>query len=192
MTIEIDSPLETIVSLITIVGAIAALYTFGYKRGFNKARNDVKFISMQKSYELVYAPLRKALLDTHISTATYTRYGWFNQRWERSKSDLVKFKLLGACRKLFDKGTSKPTAGVDHGDFPIEEIRAIIKENLQWADSGLIRNLQYAERSRIDHDIMNEYYNKPPDGILTNYEFDLVNHILDTYYKLNKELFPKK
>lgn len=186
MTIEIDKTLGIIVSIIIIITTLAGTYRWVYKLGLKKSDNDFKRLSIQNRYKLIYSPLRKLLIDKHISTAILVKYPYFNQRFKRAKPDFKKIKLKSAFNKLMDKNGGKRLAGVDFGgDFPLDKMKEIVENNINWADSKLIGLVQRADRSKYEE----HNYNKPnTDGMMTHEELELADHIFDNFFKLNKKL----
>lgn len=148
MTIEIDKTLGIIVSVIAIFTTLVGTHRWAYKRGLKKSDNDFKRLSRQNRYELIYSPLRKLLIDKHISTAILVKYPYFHQRFKRAKPDLKKFKIKSAFNKLIDKNGGNRIAGVDFGgDFPLDKMKEIVEKNINWDDSKLIGLVQRADRS---------------------------------------------
>lgn len=189
MTIEIDQTIGIIVGVITIVSTLVATHRWVYKLGLKKADNDFKRISRENRYKLIYAPLRKLLIDKHITTAILVKYPYFKQRLKRAKPDLKKFKLKSAFGKLMDKNVGKRFAEIEFGgNFPLDKMREIVEYNIQWADSKLIGHIQRADRSKYEAHYRN--YNKPDyfDQLMTNEELELADHIFDNFYVLNKKI----
>lgn len=187
MTFEIDKTVGVIVGIITIISTLIATHRYAYKRGQKNADNDFKRLARQNRYKLIYAPLRKLLLDKHVTSAIWVQFPRFSQRMKRATKDLKRLKFKSAYIKLKDKNGGKPSAEVEFGgDFPLEEIRKIVEENIQWADSKLIGLVQRADRAQYEQHNGDyaPYYNQ----LMTDEEFELFNHVFDNFSALNKIL----
>jgi hypothetical protein len=104
------------------------------------------------------------------------------QRLKNSWRLLRKRKFGEAVYAIFDKQTSEPSAGVDYGHFPKEEILQIIRTYPQYCDAKLLKLATWAERSRYDRAM--EGGN---DELFTSAEFEFFNHIYDEYGKLARK-----
>jgi len=84
---------------------------------------------------------------------------------------------------LFDKKKTKETAEVEFGGvFPLGEIKQIIQANVAYAEHELLINLfRQADPSKYENPSADHY-------CLTDEEFTLFRHIIDTYSKLNRIL----
>lgn len=146
--------------------------------------------ALQKRFDLIYAPLRSLLIETHITSARAMYYPKLSQRIERSYYELKSRRwrtrrIKNACKYLFDKHGNEWTRCVEYGqDIPIKEIREIYKANAQYADPKLADLLQRVDRSKYERYDLNQEEMTPE-------EYELVEHIHKEYRRLNRILLPK-
>ena len=189
MTIEIDNTIDIIVGAITIVSALIGTHLWLYKLGRKKADSDFKRIFRENRYKFIYAPLRKIMIDKHISVGNEVKYPYLKQRIQRANIDFKKLKIKSGFKKLRDKYGSKPFAGVDYGgSFPLDKIKETVENNIQWADNELVGLVQRAHRSKYEEHLRN--YNNPSinDQLMTSEELELADLIFDNFHILNKKL----
>lgn len=189
MTIEIDKTLGIIISVITIISTLVTTHVWAYRAGRKKADNDFKRVSRENKYKLVYAPMRKLLIEKHLTTAIFVKYPFFRQRLKRATPYFKKLKLKKGFEILRDKNGGKPSAEIEFGGkFPLDSIKEILNQNIAWADSKLINLIQHADRSRYEGHYDPSENNRRYSNELTNDEFELADYIFETFNKLNKKL----
>ena len=189
MTIEIDKTLGTILSVIGIISALVTALFWAYNLGRKHADNDFKRVSRENKYRLIYAPLRKLLINKHITTAIAVRYPFFKQRLKRAFPYLKKFKLKEGLRTLNDQYGGKPSTEIEFGgDFPLETMKEILNDNIAWADSRLVDLIQRADRSRYEEQFDSNENTRRYSTELTDSELEIIDYIFETFDKLNKKL----
>lgn len=171
---------------IGIATAIVGALTWAYKLGQKRATTDFTNVAQENKYKLVYAPLRKVLIDKHITSARSVLFPTFGRRWKRARPYLWAFELKEFCKKINDKYGNERTAEIEFGgSFPLPEMREILDANIMWADHELINHIQWAERSKYEE----RHEDKSPYAEwLTREELELADYIYDTFDNLNKKL----
>ncbi|MBI3292192.1 MAG: hypothetical protein HYZ73_05215 [Elusimicrobia bacterium] len=107
----------------------------------------------QERFRTVYAPLRKLLLDIHITSWSSVRYPYFKMRLKRAFPYLKRGALGPFMKTLCDKGISASGSVVEYGSYPLDEIKTVVKEKFIYCDSKLVDLLQSALRLRLErHD----------------------------------------
>jgi len=189
MTIDIGNPFDLGV-VCTVLTMLVGSHLWIYKTGQNKLNKGFKASSKEYRYSLVYAPLRKLLIDKHISIAQSIRYPYFFQRFKRAKLDMSRFRIKLALSKLFDKYGGHPSIGLDYGDsFPLNEIQTIAESNIQWADKKLLDLIQFANRSKYEQMHLSQFNDSVySDEMMTVEELKLSDYIFEQFDKLNKNL----
>ncbi|MFC0776863.1 hypothetical protein [Flavobacterium sp. HJSW_4] len=189
MAFEFDKPLEIIVGMITILSTLVGTHIWAYKYGLKQSARDFKLKSIENKYVLIYAPLRKLLLNKHLATGIAILYPRFSQRFKRAKPYFISFNFKEGHKKLFDKYGNKPVTEIEYGgSFPLVEMQEIIQDNIMWADKKLVGLLQDADRSGYE-----QYYSQghKDDTLLTEEENQLCDYIFDQYDKLNKKFISR-
>jgi len=171
-------------SLASLVGFWFIAYGIGYKKGEKAITKPQNIRTEQLLLNNIYAPLRKLLIDTHITSCQSIMYPYFRIRLKRARSYLKQRAFKKFFKTLFDKGISRKTAGVEFGHFPLESIEKIIKDNIIWCDSKLVSLLQDALRVKYE----NSY--KENDE-LDSEDIKLIDYIYNEYNGLNKKLISK-
>lgn len=171
-------------ALAGLVGFWFIAYGIGYKKGKRSLSKSQDVKTEQLLLDKIYAPLRRLLIDTHISSCQSIMYPYLRIRLKRASPYLKQRAFKKFFRTIFDKGISKKTTGVDFGCFPIELIENIVKDNIAWCDSKLVSLLQGALRVK--------YENPYKENLeLDNEDIKLIDHIYNEYDKLNKKLISK-
>ncbi|MBA7517556.1 hypothetical protein ES705_09610 [subsurface metagenome] len=171
-------------ALAGLVGFWLIAYGIGYKKGKKSLRRSPEDIETgQLLLTKIYAPLRKLLIDTHITSCEFVRYPYFRTRLKRAFPHFKHRKFKNFVSTLFNKGISK-TTGVDFGSFPLELIERIIKDNIMWCDSKLVSLLQDALRAKYENPLRE-------DETLSNEDIKLIECIYDEYESLSKKLVSK-
>src|SRR5690606_34702820 len=135
------------------------------------------------------APLRKLLIDKHVTTAIAVKYPFFNQRLRRAFPYLKKFKFKEGLRTLNDQYGGNPSAEIEFGgDFPLETIKEILNDNIAWADSRVIDLIQRVDRSRYEEQFNPNGNIRRYSTELTDSELEIIDYIFETFDKLNKKL----
>jgi hypothetical protein len=160
----------------------------GYKIAQKKIKTDYYNKALQNRYYLVYCPLRNLLLETHISSATI---GLFFKTKIKKALELLRKSELRKALDIFKKDHKEnPLYEVEFGqDFPLEEIKKVIKNQGKWADAKLLNLIQRADRSLYETRAYS--FDGKSDGLLESEKFDLADYIWDQYEKLNKRLLPR-
>jgi hypothetical protein len=176
--------IQTILTLI-----IAPLITsiVAYFITSKRVKRDFHDKALQNRYYKVYCPLRNLLLETHITGAS-TGY-FFRQRLEKALQSFKRFKFKEGFRWLNKNYVTNQLYEVEFGkEFPLKEIKQIIKGNGKWADSTLVSLIQSADRSGYEKFAYT--FDGKNDGLLEKEKFELAEYIWDIYEKLNKRLLP--
>lgn len=175
--------LPTIFAIILIIFS----YLIGYKR------SKRKFNYLKGRYEFIYVPLRQILIDIYPTTVRSSNYPSFVDRAERAWRILTKrhhYSILRRIKKsflaLFDK-VINVRYGYEGGVFSLKEIRDVVTDNMKYADKELVNKIQRATRADYDSLTIGRDF----DEELLKEEFELWDHILRNYEKLNK-LFSSK
>jgi hypothetical protein len=142
-------------------------------------------------FDRIYAPLRELLLDVHITYfGENARYPYLRLRVRRFWRHFRNAGLRGSFRLLFDKGKSRSSVVVEFGYFPLEEILAVVKQNVRLADGKLLSLVQAVNRSR--YEAMMNYSDDGRDSggerELDEDEVALMEHIFDQHAVLLKAL----
>lgn len=173
---------------IYFVSALASLvafwflaYKLGYKRGKKLSIKSNDAGAEQELFNKVYAPLRKLLIDTHITSGRVIMYPYFRTRLKRAYPYLRQGALKKFFKAISDKGISKEAFDVEFGHFPLQSIEKIIKDNIEWCDAKIVSLLQSALRAKY------ETYYREVDN-LNEEDIKLIDHIHDEYNRLNKKL----
>ena len=157
-------------------------YKWAYGKGVKEGRRDLTYSRDCQILENVYAPLISLLLDVHMTSCTFIRYGAFRQRIKHAAEIFqerrnLKSKMKGSFAALFDRGISKPTVGIEHGpSFPISQIGEIIKKQAHLAPPELIGLYQQTVREEYEQgnesdDLLSEYHLQLAEHIFTQHEF---------------------
>jgi hypothetical protein len=178
---EVTTPLTYLIGIVItyVVGPIIV-----YKITSNKAKLDFHDKALQNRYNLIYCPLRALLLETNISSGS--RGFYWKQRVERAMPYFKKFQLTEAFKRL-SKNYGKDTIyAVDYGNFPLEDIKNIVKKQKIWSDTALLNYIQAADLSVCEATSHGE-----SRDLMEREEFQLAEYIWDTYEKLNHRLLPQ-
>lgn len=180
--------MNILIQIILVAGGFATfaylliyIYRSGYKTGQKSYEVTHTLEREQLRLNRVYAPLRKKLIDCHLTTVTFVKYPYFKMRWKRALPFLKRFNLKKCHKSLIDKEVSTDT-GVDYGYFDLSYIEKIVKDNIDLCDSELVFLLQCVLREK------HEMYPFSKEGILYKEELKLIEHIYDEYAKLSKKL----
>lgn len=192
MILNANKDMETLQPLITpiIIYIIAPIITYllTYHFTVRKAKRDFYNKALQNRYYLVYVPLRNLLLETHITGASLGFY--LSQRIKRAWPYFKKLKINEGFKRFDKKFGANPLYEVEFGrDFPLEEIKKVIKKDGKWADAKLVNLIQSADRSSYESQAYS--HGDEFDGLLEIEKFNLANHICDSYEKLNRRLLPQ-
>lgn len=187
--ININLDTTVIVTIITLAFSTIIGPIIAYKIAQKKTKDDFYNKTLQKRYRLVYSSLRILLLETHITGASTGFY--FSQRLKRAFPFFKKIKIREGLKRLSKDYDSNPLYEVEFGrDFPMEEIKEIVKKNSAWADAKLLNLVQEADRSEYEA-ARNNSLDPTHEGLLEKEKFELAEYIWDTYEKLNERLSPK-
>lgn len=172
-----------IVATLGLIGSIV-VPIITYRIAVEKTKFDYNNESLQKRYHLIYCPLRKLIINTHITSCGI---GYpFNYRLKKTLKLITQKRLHQAFDFLRNNFESSVTHEIEYGDdFPFDEIQKNVKNNIQWADAKIVHLIEKADRAL--------YENREVEfsGYLCNENFELATHIFYTYEKLNKRLLPK-
>lgn len=160
-----------------------------YLIGQRKEKNDFYNKALRNRYELIYCPLRILLLETHITGASMRFY--FKQRLRKALPFFKKLKIHEGLKRLSRDFDSNPVYEVEFGDFPMDEIKDIVKGNGVWADTKLLNLVQEADRSTYETALDFSHSDFTRQELLEKEKFVLAEHIWDTYAKLNQRFIPK-
>lgn len=179
---------------ITLIGLIITAIVgpiISYKIASKKAKDDYYNKALQNRYYLVYSPLRNLLLETHI-TGVSSRF-YFSQRLKRAWPYFKRLKIRKGFRRLDKEFDANPLYEVEFGNnFPLEEIKKVVKKQGKWADAKLLNLAQSADRASYESRAY-RFSNEPTalsEGLLEIEKFNLAKHIWDTYEELNRKLLP--
>jgi hypothetical protein len=176
-----------ILPVLTLIVAPLITSIVAYLITSRKVKRDFHDKALQNRYYKVYCPLRNLLLETHITGAS-TGY-FFRQRLEKALHSFKKFKFKEGFRWLNKNYVTNQLYEVEFGkEFPLKEIKEVIKKDGKWADSILISLIQSADRAGYEKFAYS--YDGADDGLLEKEKFELAEHIWNTYEKLNKRLLP--
>ena len=141
--------------------------------------------TLQDRFSLLYCPLKKAIMNTHI-TSSAIRYP-FSYRFYKALSYFQKMNLQQGFRRLSNRFYDRATYEVEYGArFPSEEIERIVKENIRLADAKLVRLVERADRASY------ERWDEENEGLLAEEKWFLAHHIFEMHKKLSKRLLPKE
>lgn len=180
--------MEVLKIIIIYLIAPVIISVIGYQIAVRRVKRDFHDKALQNRYYLVYSPLRSLLLETHITSASLGFY--WSQRIERAWPYFKKLKIGEGFKRLDKNFGANPLHEVEFGnDFPLEEIKKVIKKSGKWADVKIINLTQKADRAsweKVAHS-----FDGKPDGLLEDEKHDLAIYIWDTYEKLNRRLLPQ-
>jgi len=173
----------------TVTALIGAGYSI-YRLGYRSALEGIRQENLVKRYENIYVPMSNLFMTRPVTGSRAILAPYFQQRWVNAKKLLKEGRILRACRALFDKKTTKELVGFELGhDFPLGEIHQILEDNEAYADEKLLQLVQ--EVDRLGYEIPAAYdYPGEADGLMTDEELTLFNHIAQTHTKLKRTFSP--
>lgn len=178
--IDIKEALYIVAGFVTIFSVVVGAYKYGHKQGYKEAKSKLREKTLEKRHSLLYAPMYALFTTRHITSCQATLAPYFLMRFRNFLEQIKRRRIRYAFVVLFDKKKTKETAEVEFGGgFPLNEIKQIILSNVAYADEKLLNIFRQADRSRYEDPRANHYS-------LTEEEFALFLHIVDTYSKLNR------
>jgi hypothetical protein len=183
-------------SLIAVVIAIISTSAITYQAGLNygkdlgrkeKARELIES-SERDRYLRLYVPLERLFENHHLTVCESKRYPSFSKRMKRSFGFLARCRFRSSAIAIVDSGFSERAEFECGSDFPIDQVEAIISENLDIADQELRGLAGAVKRERFDkqYDAMpSADYPWEQSNLLTRAELSLLRYIKGMYGKLN-------
>jgi len=183
--------ITSIGGLIGIVSAWIASLFWVYRAGINKERNSIKLKTIEKRFRYIYVPLRKLLMDKHITKCSAVLPSKLSDRFNRALPMISNFKIKSVFQILFGKYRTKPIVEVEFGGrFPFEEIKKVVSSSCEYADAEILSLVESADRSKYELRYESEDESGELEGnILTEEESELADYIYEEYYRLNKKYF---
>jgi hypothetical protein len=175
-----------ITTLLAIISAFVGFCAGVYRLGSRNALKSIRQTNLVNRYENIYAPMSCLFLTRPVTSVRGVLAFYWQQRWANAKKLLKKGKLLPAFTALFDKKATKETAEFEYGHiFPMKEILQILEGNEAYADERLLDLITQVERSKYDENVQ-----EIDEQILTDEEFALYRHIVQTHERLQHLFAP--
>ncbi len=122
----------------------------------------------RKRFELIYAPLAALFLTRHVSTWTFRKPRSWRRRLGEAWSGAKRADFAGAIHSILMGAETTEASEVEFGgEFPLEEIRAVVSGKEAFADARLLDLMADANRSRFE---------SPSEEGLTREELALIIH----------------
>ena len=177
--------LNILAVLLAAVPVVAGAYKYGKKRGASEERIRLDRDAKIQSLKQIYAPLFGLFITRHITYSSGRGAKYFRQRFANARRTLIDDRSpLMAVRALFDQQHTGISAEVEYGgDFPLREIQQQVRGREDLADRALLLAIASADRAEYER-----AYSRKHDGLLTDEQFQLFNHICTQHASLSASL----
>lgn len=161
-------PLALFVASILTVSNILGLLIAHVAERRRQARNHDR----DRLHNL-YRPLNSLFLTRHITVSTGTASPRLRHRLENAWEELGSYgrrsrRVRRAWRALFDKQRSSSAEVEYGGDFPLDKIIKLVRDNVRYARPELQDIVNHADRS---------HYEEHDRALMTDAEYALFEHI---------------
>jgi len=169
------------------------IYKWGYLMGVRYQKKEIQSESLKERYFKIYTPITKLFMDKHVTICVAMMTLTLSLRIKRSLKLIKKREFKEAIKAIGDRtGGNEEVGEIEYGgEFPIDKISTIVKDNLEYADEGLRFRVKNINREAIEESRSFVYEDRQPyayHSSLSKLELELYNYVYAQHTKL-KQVF---